>query len=131
MSAITAIRLWTLLAILGGLFSLVGLVFSSYGLRVAWRRWNFQGTEGIVAKRDIFMLGSFVVESVVLLGTAMGLIYLSFQYPQDLYPILEILAIPVFACYLGFTVGVGLSSIAGPIWVLSRIWAIREYHGGK
>jgi hypothetical protein len=94
MSAQTAIRLWATLAIIGGVASFFGLLFSATGLNIAWRRWFFQGTEGIVAKRDIFMLASLMLVSLLLLSVSAGLVYLATLYPEDLYPVLRDLAIP-------------------------------------
>jgi hypothetical protein len=126
LSAQTAIHLWAALAIIGGVASFFGLLFSATGLNIAWRRWFFQGTEGIVAKRDIFMLASLTIVSLLLLSVSGGLVYLSTLYPEDLYAVLHDLAIPVFLCYLGFAGASALNSLVSPIWVISRIWALQK-----
>jgi hypothetical protein len=125
MSAGTARLVWGILAAFGGVFSLIGFIFSMYGFRVALRRRILnKGTEKFVANRDILMLGSFVVASFIMVMVALGLVWLSFTYPQDLDPVLQALAIPVFLCYLGFAVATSLFSMAGPLWVVFRYWAL-------
>jgi hypothetical protein len=131
-SANTAIFVWSLLAIIGGLFSLVGLAFSTYGFSVAFRRWILRDSlERYVARRDIVMLGSFMISSFILVLVSIGLVWLSHLYPQDLYPILEVLAIPVFLCYLGFALAVAIDSTAGPIWVVFRFWALLDFQARR
>lgn len=127
MDANTAIFLWGLLATIGGLFSFAGLVFSSYGFSVALRRWILRDSlEKYVARRDILMLGSFMTSSFILVLVSIGLVWLSRNYPQDLHPVLEVLAIPVFLCYLGFALAVAIDSTAGPLWVVFRFWALLD-----
>ena len=127
MNAETAKKTWAVLACFGGVFSFIGMVFSSYGFNVAMRRRILNsGTEKFVAKRDIFMMGSFLLASFIMTLVSIGLVWLSFTYPQDLDPVLSALAIPVFLCYLGFAVATAIFSMAGPIWVVFRYWALMD-----
>lgn len=124
MSATTVIRLWTILAGIGVICASLGFWCSAWGLRIAWRRWRFQGLQRVVALRDIFMLASFTLGCLTLVGVSGGLIWLSINYTPDLYPVLQALGVPVLLCYIGYTLSLALFSTAGPIWVVSRFWAL-------
>ncbi len=135
MSSDAARLAWGVLAIVGGLAWMVGLVASARAIGVAWSRWQVfrDGVSRRITRRDLIMLGLLATASLFGIATSVMLVGLTALYGPDLDAVLEHLAIPVMATYIGYTLSSTLVGAIAPIWIVAR-WRgarpVRKKGGG-
>lgn len=112
---------WGVLAAISAVFAMVGFYLSVVALLICRGRRDAGGVIGkSVIDRDVRMLGALCVTSGIAIVTSIGLVLLLPLYGDDLQSVLEHLSIPVFLCYLGYTIQTGLASAVAPIWLIAR-----------
>lgn len=123
MTAIEARVAWGVLAAIGGIFSFVGLVYSSRGHKHAARRYARDGVARWLYLRDLWMLRALILLGAGGITKALVLIVLVRWYPRYLDPILAALAWPVFVAYLIDTLDTIIVTTVAPIWLVARYQA--------